>query len=78
MSFRLSRKSEAVRRASTPPSVEAGPVNAGPVATPFSRLSMHAGVAVWCDCCSCAAEPYWAEQAAALGIELEPEDRGGD
>jgi hypothetical protein len=23
------------------------------------RLSMHDGVAVWCDCCSCEAEPYW-------------------
>ena len=24
-------------------------------------LSMHEGVAVWCDCCSCEAEPYWIE-----------------
>jgi hypothetical protein len=23
------------------------------------RLSMHDGVAVSCDCCSCEAEPYW-------------------
>jgi len=23
--------------------------------------SMHDGVAVWCDCCSCEAEPYWVE-----------------
>ena len=22
-------------------------------------LSMHDGVEVWCDCCSCEAEPYW-------------------
>jgi len=21
--------------------------------------SMHDGVEVWCDCCSCEAEPYW-------------------
>lgn len=24
-------------------------------------LSMHDGVEVWCDCCSCEAEPYWVE-----------------
>ena len=24
-------------------------------------LSMHANVPVWCDCCSCEAEPYWVE-----------------
>lgn len=24
-----------------------------------SRLSMHAEVEVWCDCCSCEAEPRW-------------------
>jgi hypothetical protein len=24
-------------------------------------LSMHADVPVWCDCCSCEAEPYWLE-----------------
>ena len=23
--------------------------------------SMHDGVEVWCDCCSCEAEPYWSE-----------------
>jgi len=34
------------------------------------RLSMHEGIAVWCDCCSCEAEPYWAEVAAELGIDL--------
>ncbi|RCX31768.1 hypothetical protein DFQ59_102115 [Thioalbus denitrificans] len=32
--------------------------------------SMHDGVAVWCDCCSCEAEPYWAELAEEMGIEL--------
>ena len=36
-------------------------------------LSMHDGVEVWCDCCSCEAEPYWVEVAQALGIDL-----GGD
>lgn len=23
--------------------------------------SMHDGVEVWCDCCTCEAEPYWVE-----------------
>jgi hypothetical protein len=23
--------------------------------------SMHDGVEIWCDCCSCEAEPYWVE-----------------
>ena len=27
-------------------------------------LSMHDGVEVWCDCCSCEAEPYWLEAFA--------------
>lgn len=35
-------------------------------------LSMHEGVAVWCDCCSCEAEPYWAELAEEMGIDLDP------
>ncbi|MGM0552981.1 MAG: hypothetical protein ACQETK_04130 [Pseudomonadota bacterium] len=34
-------------------------------------LSMHDGVEVWCDCCPCEAEPYWAEVAAELGIVLD-------
>ncbi len=33
-------------------------------------LSMHDGIAVWCDCCSCEAEPYWVEMAEKLGIEV--------
>ena len=32
--------------------------------------SMHDGVAVWCDCCSCEAEPYWVEIAAEMGMDL--------
>lgn len=35
-----------------------------------STKSMHEGVAVWCDCCSCEMEPYWAEVAAEMGIEF--------
>ena len=27
--------------------------------------SMHQGVEVWCDCCSCEAEPYWLEAMQA-------------
>jgi len=33
-------------------------------ATGSMSLSMHDGVAVWCDCCSCEAEPYWVEAFA--------------
>jgi len=35
-----------------------------------SSKSMHEGVAVWCDCCSCAAEPYWLAVAEEMGIDL--------
>jgi len=31
---------------------------------------MHEGIALWCDCCSCEAEPRWVEVAAELGIDL--------
>lgn len=34
------------------------------------RLSMHDGIAPWCDCCVCEAEPYWADVAKEMGIEL--------
>jgi hypothetical protein len=34
------------------------------------RVSMHDGIAVWCDCCSCAAEPYWLAVAEEMGIDL--------
>lgn len=34
------------------------------------RLNMHEGIAVWCDCCSCEAEPYWQAVAEELGIEF--------
>lgn len=53
----------------------------GPRPAPRSRerraKSMHEGVAPWCDCCSCEIEPYWAEVAAEMGVDLgsdyEPE-----
>jgi hypothetical protein len=31
--------------------------------------SMHDGIAVWCDCCSCQAEPYWVAIAEEMGID---------
>lgn len=34
------------------------------------RLSMHEGIAVWADCCSCEAEPYWQEVAEEMGVDL--------
>lgn len=34
------------------------------------RANMHDGIAVWCDCCSCEAEPYWVEVAEEMGIDL--------
>ena len=33
--------------------------------------SMHDGVEIWCDCCSCEAEPYWVE---AMRNEYGSED----
>lgn len=33
-------------------------------------LSMHDGIGVWCDCCSCEPEPRWIEVAEELGIDL--------
>jgi hypothetical protein len=32
--------------------------------------SMHDRVAVWCDCCSCEAEPYWVAIADQVGTEI--------
>lgn len=41
------------------------------------RANMHEGIAVWCDCCPCEAEPYWAAVAEELGIDLgDYEDEG--
>ena len=34
------------------------------------RANMHEGVAVWCDCCSCEAEPRWAALAKEMGIDM--------
>jgi len=32
--------------------------------------SMHDGVEVWCDCCSCEAEPYWIEAMESYNNSL--------
>ena len=40
--------------------------------------SMHDGIAVWCDCCSCEAEPYWVEIAKEMGIDLGSDYEEGD
>jgi bis(5'-nucleosidyl)-tetraphosphatase len=53
------------------------------IETSRRSLSMHDGIAVWCDCCSCEAEPYWVEIGREMGIEPgsdyeDPESRGPD
>lgn len=41
------------------------------------RVNMHDGIGVWCDCCSCEAEPRWVAVAEELGIDLgDYEDAG--
>lgn len=34
------------------------------------KMSMHEGIADWCDCCVCEAEPYWLEVAEEMGIDM--------
>ena len=46
------------------------PATVPPAKEKRRSLSMHEGIAVWCDCCSCEAEPYWVEAAEAMGIDL--------
>ena len=36
--------------------------------------SMHDGVEVWCDCCSCEAEPYWIEAMQEREVK-DPADK---
>lgn len=43
---------------------------AAPPAGKKKRANMHEGIGVWCDCCSCEAEPYWAELADEMGVNL--------
>jgi len=40
------------------------------------RRNMHDGIASWCDCCTCEAEPHWARVGDEMGIDQsdhEPE-----
>lgn len=50
--------------------IRADTATAQPTKKARKRLSMHDGIAVWCDCCSCAAEPYWLAVAEEMGIDL--------
>ncbi|HET9463557.1 MAG TPA: hypothetical protein VFO43_06290 [Thiobacillus sp.] len=50
--------------------IRADTAAAQPTKKARKRLSMHDGIAVWCDCCSCAAEPYWLAVAEEMGIDL--------
>ncbi len=34
------------------------------------RANMHEGIGVWVDVCACEAEPYWAELADEMGVDL--------
>jgi hypothetical protein len=47
----LNRPIQPAQSSSAPP--------AGTEKSSGMSLSMHDGVEVWCDCCSCEAEPYW-------------------
>lgn len=50
--------------------IRADTAAAQPTKKARKRVSMHDGIAVWCDCCSCAAEPYWLAVAEEMGIDL--------
>lgn len=41
-----------------------------PLEHPERSLSMHEGIAVWCDCCSCEAEERWVEVGEKMGIDM--------
>ena len=51
------------------PNSAAAPATANRKPNAMSK-SMHDGIAVWCDCCSCEMEPYWAEVAREMGVEF--------
>lgn len=60
------------QQATTPTKAASNPAST-PGPTRRRSISMHEGIAVWCDCCSCEAEPYWVEIGKEMGMEL-----GGD
>lgn len=43
---------------------------------PKEKMSMHEGIANWCDCCVCEAEPYWSEVAEQMGINMSDYEDG--
>lgn len=49
---------------------------AGTGNNPGDSLSMHADVPVWCDCCTCEAEPYWLEAFRETDAEAGFDDGG--
>lgn len=46
------------------------------LAAPQVKMSMHEGVANWCDCCVCEAEPYWMDVADEMGINMSDYEDG--
>ncbi len=57
----------------TPATCDAPPAPAAATREEPPRVrSMHEGIPVWCDCCSCEAEPDWVEIAAEMGIDIRP------
>lgn len=51
-----------------PATPESEPADTPAPAQSRKSISMHEDVPVWYDCCSCEAEPYWAE------LERDPEE----
>ncbi|MCG6862530.1 MAG: hypothetical protein LJE70_14815 [Chromatiaceae bacterium] len=62
--------SEILRPAEKSESASQRPASVSPERRRKKSPSMHEGIAVWCDCCSCEAEPYWVEIAKEMGMEL--------
>ena len=60
--------------ASDPNRTAASAAKAGSRARAGDSLSMHANVPVWCDCCTCEAEPYWVEAMAGDEPGARPAD----
>lgn len=52
-----------------PDKADSGPSNP-PAKKKKKHISMHEGVGVWADCCSCEAEPYWREMAEEMGVDF--------
>ncbi len=65
---------------SQPSDTGAPPANGTKTPEPKGKrsISMHDGIAVWCDCCSCEAEPYWVEIGKEMGMELGSDYEDGD